>query len=90
MDAQAGDNYITFIVRLQQSEDGVCRIEVAGAFPVQLVGVTDAPLVIRLWRYRAAGVLRGRIELAGTEYWAPIQSNDQIEALVRQWLQIDS
>jgi hypothetical protein len=43
-------------------------------------------LVVRLWRSSPAGTLRGSIELHGSDRWAPIQSNGQLEELVRAWL----
>ena len=58
--------------------DGTIRSE-----PKPLVALT---LIVRLWRAADTGILRGTIRLGDTDYWAPIQSNTQIEELARAWL----
>jgi hypothetical protein len=89
VDSQAAGHYIALVVRLQPSADGRWTIQVDGTSAVAALPLAPATLVVRLWHTPATGVLRGRVELQGTEAWAPIQSNAQLVALVRAWLMSD-
>lgn len=84
MEEGAGE-YLTLVARLAATTDGSWRISVDGS---RTAGVPLAPatLVMRLWRNPQTGLLRGSVQLLGSDEWAPIQSNAGLERLVRSWL----
>jgi hypothetical protein len=66
--------------------DGTWYISVEGATAVEAIPLKPIILVVRLWRMSDTNLVRGTIRLHGSDHWAPIQSNHQLEALVRAWL----
>jgi hypothetical protein len=78
--------YISLVVRLQAAADGTWYLYIDGANTPHAIPLAPMTLVVRLWRARPTGPLRGSIRLHGSDRWAPIQSNDQLEELVRAWL----
>ena len=66
--------------------DGKWYVYIEGANTHQTIQLVPATFVARLWRASDTGTLRGSIRLHGSDHWAPIQSNGQIEELVRAWL----
>lgn len=86
METDSQGNYITLVVQMQQAADGRWYLSVAGTHPLAARPLVPGMLVVRLWHPRGTNLLRGSIRLAGSDQWAPIQSNTQLEALVRAWL----
>jgi hypothetical protein len=85
----AGD-YSGLVVQLRASIDGTWYVDIEGTSSAKAIPLQPMTLVVRLWRASATDVLRGTIRLHGSEHWAPIQSNLQLEELVRAWLLGDS
>jgi hypothetical protein len=79
-------NYITLVVQLQMAADGTWYLHVAGTDKAETIPLAPVMLVVRLWQANDTHLLRGTIRIHGSEHWAPIQSNTQLEALVRAWL----
>ena len=88
MDAEPAGEYIALVVRLQLAADGKWYIHVDGTSQPAAIPLAPATLVVRLWRSAGTGLLRGTIGLHGSNYWAPIQSNVQLEELTWAWLSI--
>src|SRR5690349_9504777 len=86
MPSQAADEYIVLVVRLQAAADGSWHLLVDGQDQKLTIPLAPATLVIRLRRLGEQGLLRGTIRLEGDQLWAPLQSNTQLEELVRAWL----
>ena len=86
MEPEPTGNYISLVVRLQMAADGKWYIYIDHTSTTQAIPLAPATLVVRLWRASAIGPLRGSIRLHGSDHWAPIQSNSQLEDLVRAWL----
>lgn len=82
--------YIGLVARLQRAADGSWYVHVDGTNEITTIRLVPATLIIRLWRSSDTGVLRGTVQLHGSSYWAPIQSNAQLEELVRAWLLKDN
>lgn len=77
----AGD-YFALVARLHadaQPAESLCSTRGA-------TGQDDshvAPIiVVRLWRTRDRGILRGTIRLHESQYWAPLQSDARLERLL--------
>jgi hypothetical protein len=83
---EPADEYIGLVVRLQTAHDGTWYISVDGTQEARMIPLVPLTVVLRLRRVRQTGVLRGTIELQGTTLSAPIQTNRQLEELVRVWL----
>ena len=88
MEAEPPGEYLALVVQIGVADDDRWYLTVDGtepglpaSFPLQ-----PATLVLRLWRTKATGTLRGSVRLRDGEEWAPIQSNRQLEHLVRAWL----
>ena len=86
METDSPGHYITLVVQMQQAADGTWYLSVAGTYPVTALPLVPGILVVRLWQPSGTNLLRGSIRLNGSDQWAPIQSNTQLEALVRAWL----
>ena len=84
-DSTSGE-YISLVVRLQAAADGAWYVHVDSATSTHTFALAPMTLVMRLWRASPVGPVRGSIRLHGSDSWAPIHSNDQLEALVRAWL----
>lgn len=85
MSEPAGE-YITLVIRLQATSGDGWSVQVESDETAITLPLLPTTFVVRLWRSADTGVLRGTIQLHGTDYSAPIQSNDRIEALLRAWL----
>ena len=79
-------NYINIVVTLQAANDGKWYIHVDGTNTAQAIPLVPLTLIVRLWRASETGLLRGTIRLHGSDYSVPVQSNAQLEKLVRVWL----
>lgn len=84
-EAPSGE-YISLVVRLQRATDGTWSIFADDAATTHVIPLAPMTLVVRLWRSGPEGILRGSIELQGLNRRAPIQSNSQLEELIRAWL----
>ena len=86
MDREAPGEYIALVIRLQADRDGTWRLSVDGTTTSQALPLQPLALVVRLWRTTDTGILRGNIRLFESNQWVPIQSNTQLEQLIRAWL----
>lgn len=86
MDTAAPGEYIALVVHLQADRDGTWQLSVDGTTTVEALPLKPLALVIRLWRTTDTGILRGNIRLFENNQWVPIQSNTQLEQLIRAWL----
>jgi hypothetical protein len=86
VEAITSGEYISLVVRLQTDAEGTWFLHIDGADGQQDLPLVPATLVVRLRRSSPAGPLRGSIRLHGSDHWAPIQSNSQLEELVQAWL----
>ena len=86
MESDSSSDYITLVVQLQMTADGTWYLSVEGTDTVDVIPLVPVILVVRLWRASDTGLLRGTIRLHGSDHWAPIQSNVQLEELVQAWL----
>ncbi|MEO7911034.1 MAG: hypothetical protein ABIV47_15430 [Roseiflexaceae bacterium] len=86
MEAGSSGEYISLVVRLQAAADGTWYVHVDGANTPHAFALTPITLVVRLWHASSTGTLRGSIRLHDSDHWAPIQSNGQLEELIRAWL----
>jgi hypothetical protein len=86
MDTNPVGEYIALVVRLQADADGKWFIHGDGTAQPFVMPLPPLTLAVRLWRVSETGMLRGIIRLLGDERSAPIQSNAQLEELVRAWL----
>lgn len=74
------------LVDVSKGSDGRWRIVVNDTHRERIYPLVPGGLLIRLWRAPETGILRGTVQLRGTEYEAPIHTNDRLEAMVRDWL----
>ena len=86
MEAVTSGEYISLVVRLQATAEGAWYLHVDGAEGQRDVPLVPVTLVVRLQRASPTGPLRGSIRIHGSDHWAPIQSNGQLEDLIRAWL----
>lgn len=88
MEAEPPGEYLALVVEIGVAADDRWYLTVDGTGPGLPASfpLRPATLVLRLWRTKATGTLRGSIRLRGSEEWAPIQSNGQLERLLRVWL----
>jgi hypothetical protein len=86
MEAEAADEYIVLIVRLQAAADGSWELFVDDQTRTQRVPLKPATFIVRLRRIGNQGILRGSVRLDGNDGRAPLQSNVQLEELIRAWL----
>lgn len=86
MDPEPTGNYVSLVVQLEPAADGKWYVRVDSAGTTQAIPLAPATLIIRLWRTNETGMLRGTIRLHSSNQWAPIQSNGQLEELIRAWL----
>jgi hypothetical protein len=86
VETNSSGQYVSLVVRLQAASDGTWYLDVDGSNTAHTIPLLPMTLVVRLWRAGQSGPLRGTIRLHGTDHWAPIQSNGQLEQLVRAWL----
>jgi len=86
MESEPAGSYVALVVRLQTAADGRWYVYVDGTDRVDAIPLVPLTLVVRLWRSNDSDVLRGSIQRQGGDQWAPIQSNTQLEELVRAWL----
>jgi hypothetical protein len=80
--------YLSLVVRVHANNDGEWNLSIDGIDETLVLPLVPATFVIRLWRATATGMLRGTIQHIDTDHSAPIQSNSQLEQLVRAWLTI--
>jgi hypothetical protein len=89
VDSESSGDYIGLIVRLQVHADGDWYVSIGGTTTMEALPLRPISLIVRLWRSRDTGILRGNVQLSGSDRWAPIQSNDQLTELLRAWLSSD-
>ncbi len=85
MEHEPGD-YLTLVLRLGNAGNDGCCLWVDDGQTSHVIPLGRTPVVLRLWRARHTGTLRGTVRLVGTEEGAPIHSNAKLEQLVRAWL----
>ena len=83
---ETGDEYVACVLRLAPDRDGTWFVHLDGTDASWTVPLAPLTLIVRLWRIRSRGLLRGRIQSPGDEHWIPIQSNTDLEEFVRLWL----
>lgn len=83
MPPDSPEEYIAFVLYLRRTSDGVWNLTVDQKDGKQAYALVPITLVVRLWRARVGGILRGAIRLHDSDRWAPIQSNGQLEELIR-------
>ena len=86
MESGTDDNYITLVLQLQTAADGAWQVSVTGTYTADPIPLVPGILVVRLWRPPDTNLLRGTIRLHNSDHWAPLQSNGQLEELIRAWL----
>src|SRR5262249_47434066 len=86
MESEPTGDYIAIVVQLRAATDGTWYVNIEGSHSAKAIPLVPLTLVVRLWRVNHTEVLRGSIRLLGSDHWAPIQSNTQLEELVRAWL----
>jgi hypothetical protein len=86
MEPNPSGDYIAFVVQLRAAADGTWYIDIEGTHSATAIPLAPLTLVVRLWRISGTEVLRGSIRLPNSDHWAPLQTNTQIEKLVRAWL----
>src|SRR5262249_46493201 len=86
MDAEPPGEYIAIVMQLRPAIDGTWYVDIEGTHSAKAIPLEPLTLVVRLWRVSDTDLLRGSIRLHGSDHWAPIQSNAQLEELVRAWL----
>jgi hypothetical protein len=79
-------DYQTLIVRLGTADGGTWHLVVDGSWPMPPIPLAPATLVMRLWRNHESGVLRGSLQLHGSEERALFHCNAALERLVQRWL----
>jgi len=86
MESEPTGAYIALVVQLRAATDGTWYMTIEGTHSAKAIPLVPLTLVVRLWRITDTEVLRGSIRLHGSDHWAPIQSNTQLEQLARAWL----
>lgn len=86
MEPSSSGEYIALVARLKAATDGTWQLHVDGAEGTRVYPLTPFTIVIRLWRSSDGRLLRGVVRLDGNDGWAPLQSNAQLEQLMRAWL----
>jgi hypothetical protein len=86
MDTHPGGEYVALAVRLEANAAGKWFVHMDGTLQPLVLPLRPLALSIRLWRASETGLLRGTVKLNDTDRWAPLQSNVQLEELVREWL----
>jgi hypothetical protein len=86
VESEPTGSYLAVVVRLQKTVGGQWFIYVDDTNSTQAIPLVPVTMIVRLWRSSATGPLRGSVRLHGSDHWAPIQSNGQLEELVRAWL----
>ena len=81
----SGDS-IALVVRLREAADGRWLLHIDDASTTAEIQLQPATLVVRLWRSLNTKVLRGTIQLHGSQHVATIQGNMQLIELIRAWL----
>jgi hypothetical protein len=87
MYVQPDDTVIALVVSLSRAADGTWALAVDGANGQALLSLAPATFIVRLRQNNSSGLIRGTIHLHGSAIVAPVQTNQQIEALLRAWLQ---
>jgi hypothetical protein len=80
-----GDS-IALVLRLHKAADGQWLLHVDGTNVAEIIPLVPATLVVQLWRSSNTKVLRGTIQLHGSQHTATIQGNMQLVELIRAWL----
>jgi hypothetical protein len=86
MESEPTGDYIAIVLQLRAATDGTWYVNIEGTHSAKAIPLVPLTLVVRLWRVSGKDVLRGSIRIQGSDHWAPIQSNIQLEELVRAWL----
>jgi hypothetical protein len=77
---------IALVLRLHEAADGQWLLHVDGTNVAEVIPLAPATLVVQLWRSSNTKVLRGTIQLHGSQHTATIQGNMQLVELIRAWL----
>lgn len=78
---------IALVVSVQQTADGGWEIVVEGPAGARSMQLAPAQFILRMWR-NEAGAIRGTIRRQGSDGSAPFQCNEQMQNLVREWLNV--
>jgi hypothetical protein len=84
-DEFAGE-YSVYILHVHATADGTWVVQLDGTRDPITAPLQPLMLTMRLWHAHETGLLRGMIRLHGTDLVAPIQTNNQLEQIVRHWL----
>jgi hypothetical protein len=80
-----GETFV-LLVRLYQSSDGTWRIDMHGTHTIERLRLLPATFLVQLWRAADAELLRGTIELCGSERSAVLQGNGELIDLLQAWM----
>lgn len=80
-----GDTLL-LVVRLHADAEGRWHIDVDGTHTYTSVPLVPATLILHVWRTGDQHLLRGNVELYGSEHSAALQSSDKLVDLLRAWL----
>lgn len=79
---QGEGEHAVLVVSLGRSADGVWRVTVNDTVHTTTVDLAPLLVVIRLWKQRRTGIIRGTIEHPASSRRAPFQSNTQLETVI--------
>ena len=85
LDSEPDGQPILLVAELRRAR-GRWRIRVEQANVTAEYALRPTTVVIRLWRSADGRLLRGRLQVAGSDSWAPFQSNDELRHMLGSWL----
>ena len=77
---------MALVIRLRASADGQWLLHIDGTSTLEALPLLPATFVVKLWRSNTTRVVRGTIQLHGSQHVASIQGNVQLLDLLREWL----
>jgi hypothetical protein len=80
-----GDS-IALVLRLHETADGQWLLHVEGTSMTETFRLAPATVIVQLWRSSNTKVLRGTIQLHGSQHTATVQGSTQLIELIRAWL----
>ena len=86
MELTSSGESLAVVVQLKQDAGGQWCVYVDGTDTHQALPLAPLTLVVQVWLAGEARVMRGNIQLYGTQHAAPVQSNGQLIELVQAWL----
>lgn len=79
---------MALVIRLRAAADGQWLLDVDGTSTLEALPLLPATFVVQLWRSNTTKVVRGTIQLHGSQHVASIQGNVQLLDLLREWLRL--